>query len=118
MPRRVQDGGGQAARAGAGDSVSGGCSVLKGAKQAQALDRAYFKKNPQARSYTRPYIEGECDLLGEGDPRPLFVAVAFVSSGIRCKAAAFDRAGLMEAKREAEALAAQWRGGAARGASA
>lgn len=115
MPRRVQDGGGKAARAGARKSVpdAGG-----GLSQARDLDRAYFRRNPHARSYTRPYIEGECLVLAPGAPRPRFVAVAFVSAHMTTKVTAFGRADLLHAKREAEALAAAWRGAAARGASA
>lgn len=113
MPRRVQDG--EASAAGAANSVA---TAGAGLECAQDLDRAYFRTHPQARSYTRPYIEGECLLLTEQDARPAFVAVAFVSAGVRVKVAAFSRAELLEAKREAEALAGQQRGGAPRGVSA
>lgn len=115
MARHEQDGGPSAARAGAGNSLP---EMPAGLKKACELDRTYFRANPRARSYTRPYIEGECLQVAEDARRPMFVAVAFVSAGIRTKVAVYDRAGLAWAKREAEARAAQWRDGAARGMSA
>ncbi len=89
-----------------------------GLKKALELDRTYFRANPHARSYTRPYIEGECLDVAKDGPQPAFVAVAFVSAGIRTKVAVYDRAGLAWAKQEAEAHAIQWREGTPRGVSA
>ncbi|GAA5513806.1 hypothetical protein Dcar01_02554 [Deinococcus carri] len=119
MPRRPVHGGGQAAQAGAVGSLPSGGGRLSRLEHARSVDREYFRKNPRSRSYTRPYIEGECLALPDGAPRPLFVAVAFVSARMTSKALAFDRAELRQAKQEAEALAAMWRDGAAeRGVSA
>lgn len=112
MARHIEDGGPRAARAGAGDSLAAAT------EKARILDRDYFQHNPRARSYTRPYIEGECVGIAGGGFRPAFVAVAFVSPSMRVKVAVMDRAGLAEGKREAEAFAARWRGTPHRGVSA
>lgn len=104
MPRRQGHGEGKAARAGAESSLA------VATEKARTLDRDYFQHNPRARSYTRPYIEGECAGIAGSDLRPAFVAVAFVSPSMRVKVAVMDRAGLAEGKREAEAFVARWRG--------
>ncbi len=105
----------EAGAAGAGKSVPERQSASKGLEEARKKDRAYFQKNPRAKSYTRPYIEGEYLLLEAHEPRPLLVVVAFVSAGITTKAAVFNRAHVGIAKQDVEAQAALWRNGAPRG---
>ncbi len=84
---------------------------------ARALDRAYFKRNPKAKSYMRAYIEGETSALPPGAVVEC-VAVAFVSERQTVKAAIFAEDCRKAARQDVERLALLFRGGAERGAAA
>ena len=105
--RRGQDGGRQAARAGAGNRVTP-ARVSPGLLAAQAADRAYFEAHPDARSYTRPMFLGELPAHIADSAAGnviLGVAVAPAGYGIRMKVVITDPNGFEEARRSVEASA-------------
>lgn len=87
------------------------------ADRARALDRAYFQAHPTAKSYVRPYIEGECTALPPGVTVEC-VAVAFVSARVTVKTAILTGDSRRQARQESERLAHLIRGGTDRGVSA
>lgn len=115
MARRGQDGGQQAAQAGAGTRVAPP-RVSPGLLAAQSADRAYFDAHPDARSYTRPMFLGELPAYIADSAAGnviLGVAVAQAGPGIRMKVVITDPNGFEKARRSVEASAEVYRDGLA-----